>query len=491
MYQKIKHTFQHTAIYSLGNIATKLVGIVLLPLYTKHITVSEYGILGILEVTLIILTQVLSFGQTSSYLRFYHMEEYASKRKSTLFTIFVFLFIAESLFIGLIWIVSEPLSQCFEQSHNFDIYFKLSAWILFFRVINHLFLTVLRAKEKSHFYVFVNLVRLMTGLGFNIYWVAFAQLGVRGVMLSSMVSEGILVLILIPAILRDMVIKLNLEVLRDSLVFGMPLIFSSLAGMLLNVGDRYIIKLLLNYDQVGLYNLGYKVGSIFNVLLIQSFSLGLLPLVYKAYGQTGDKRYYSKMLTYFALFLLWTFLGLSVFSKEIIQNFTLNSDYWSAYRIVPVISLAYVFSGANWVVSLGLFLKKKTQRVAFNNILVVLLNIGLNFLLIPKLKLIGASIATLISYMTLYLLSYYSSGKYYQIPFENIKLLKMFGLSLLLYCLSSIVSDGNMLWSILIKMVLLLFFPFGLYFLGCYEKNELERIRMVKFSNIIQKFRNR
>ena len=70
MLDNIKYTFKHTVIYSLGNIATKLIGIILLPLYTRHITVTEYGVLGILEITIMILTQVLILGQSQTFLRF-------------------------------------------------------------------------------------------------------------------------------------------------------------------------------------------------------------------------------------------------------------------------------------------------------------------------------------------------------------------------------------------------------------------------------------
>jgi len=80
MLEKVKNTLKHSAIYSLGNIASKLIGIVLLPLYTAHITVAEYGGLGILEITVMILTQVLILGQSQAYLRFHDLNEILRER---------------------------------------------------------------------------------------------------------------------------------------------------------------------------------------------------------------------------------------------------------------------------------------------------------------------------------------------------------------------------------------------------------------------------
>ncbi len=65
------------------------------------------------------------------------------------------------------------------------------------------------------------------------------------------------------------------------------------------------------------------------------------------------------MLTYFLFILFWAGLGLAFFSKEIIKLLALNPDYWAAYQVVPYIILAYIFSGAKSVTSLGLYLKRK------------------------------------------------------------------------------------------------------------------------------------
>ena len=297
MLTRIKATLKHTAIYSLGNIATKLIGIVLLPLYTKHITVSEYGILGILEITIMILTQVLILGQSQALLRFHDLEGYKAKRKSTLFTIFIFLFGIGFIFNLLGQNLATPISSLFFQPSQFTIYFKLCFYIIFLRIINNLFLSVLRAKEKSAFYAIANIIKIAIILGFNIYFVAFAKIGVKGILYSYLIGDGILFLILFPNMISEMVPKFNRKILTAALTFGFPLIFTSLAGMLLNMGDRYILKLLVDYKEVGLYNLGYKIAGILNVFLIQSFSLALLPIAYKMYGQLGDKRYYSKMQT--------------------------------------------------------------------------------------------------------------------------------------------------------------------------------------------------
>ncbi|MBC8526534.1 MAG: polysaccharide biosynthesis C-terminal domain-containing protein [Candidatus Cloacimonetes bacterium] len=477
MLNKVKDTLKHSAIYSLGNIATKLIGIVLLPLYTKHITVSEYGVLGILEITIMILTQVLILGQSQAFLRFHDLEEYKAKRKSTLFTIFVFLFAIAFLFNLFGQNLNTKLSSLFFKPSQFTIYFKLCFYIIFLRIINNLFLSVLRAKEKSVFYATANIIKIAIILGFNIYFVAFAKIGVKGILYSYLIGDGLLFLILFPNMISEMIPKFDKRILKAAILFGFPLIFTSLAGMLLNMGDRYILKLLINYKEVGLYNLGYKIAGILNVFLIQSFSLALLPIAYKMYGKKGDKRYYSKMQTYFVFVLFWAGLGLAFFSKEIIKVLALNPDYWLAYTVVPYIIIAYIFSGAKSVVNLGLYLKRKTNYIAYNTIGAAVLNIGLNFILIPKYKMIGAAVATIISFVALYFVTYFVSNRFYKIPYENLKLLKMFVVAIVLFFLSTLTANLIILPKILIKVAMLASFPFILYPMKFYEEIELIRIK--------------
>jgi len=473
MRKKLKNTIKHTAIYSCGNIATKLIGIVLLPLYTKHITVAEYGVLGILEITIIILTQVLILGQSQTILRFHDLEGYKEKRKSTLFTLFVFLFSIGLLFNLIGQSCASKLSSLFSKPTEFAIYFKLCFIIIFLRVINGLLLSVIRAKEKSIFYAIANIIKLIIILGLNIYFVAFARIGIRGILYSYLIGDGLLFLILFPYIIFEMVPKFDFRILKEALLFGIPFIFSSLAGMLLNMSDRYILKLLVDYKEVGLYNLGYKVAGILNVFLIQSFFLSFAPIAYKMYGQKEDKRYFSKMLTYFVFVLFWAGLGLSFFGKELIKLLALNPDYWVAYQVVPYIILAYIFSGARYVVSLGLNFKRKTKYIAYTTIGVAILNIGLNFLLIPKYKMMGAAVATIISFAALYFTTYFIANRFYKIPYENLKLLKMLILAIVLFFLSTLLANLQILPRILIKIVILISFPFILYLMNFYEEIEI------------------
>ncbi|MCK4819091.1 polysaccharide biosynthesis C-terminal domain-containing protein, partial [bacterium] len=170
-------------------------------------------------------------------------------------------------------------------------------------------------------------------------------------------------------------------------------------------------------------------------------------------------------------------LSLALFGKGLIKILALNPDYWAAYQVVPYIILAYIFSGARSVANLGLYLKRKTKYIAYNTIGTAVLNIGLNFILIPKYKMIGAAVATIISFVVLYVATYFVANRFYKIPYENMKLLKMLMAAIILFFFSTLTTNLNILPSILIKVALIISFPLILYPMKFYESIEIKRIK--------------
>jgi len=365
----------------------------------------------------------------------------------------------------------------FEQPAEFEIYFKLCSYIIFFRVMNNFSMSVLRAKEKAGLFAFSSVIKILCTLLFTIYFVVFAQLGINGIFYAYIIGEVLLTIILLPTILGEISPRFDKKLFYASLAFGFPIIFSALASMLLNVGDRYILKLLVNYKEVGLYDLGYRVANMVNVFLIQPFLLGFLPQAYKVYGKEGDKRYYSKMLTYVVFGLCWVGLAVAMSGKFVIEILSSKPEFYPAYQIIPIIVFANVFNGAKAVLNIGMLLKEKTSYVAYATILAALVNIGLNFMLIPYYGMMGAAFATVIALVLFDLTSYYFSNRFYPIPYEISKVLKMLIVTILLFGISRVLFGLPLVAEILIKTGLWLIFPIMLYFWNFFEPVELDRLK--------------
>lgn len=202
-------------------------------------------------------------------------------------------------------------------------------------------------------------------------------------------------------------------------------------------------------------------------------------MAYNYYKQEGDTRFYSKSLTYFTFILVWSGLALSLFSKELIITFSSSSSFYPAYKVVPLITLSYVFLGMATVASLGMYLTSKTSPIALINLGCASINLALNFLLIPKFGMIGAAINTLIAFIFLFYFYYFYANKYYKIEYEIKKLVGLIIIGCLLYIIPALIDDINVIFSVSIKSFVIIVFPFLLNKFNFFEKSEIEKIRII------------
>lgn len=485
MFQTFKNFLKHSFVYSISNVAVKASGIILLPIYTKYFSVEEFGRLGLILAIIVILTQVVVLGQGQSILKFNRSQSKEWNEKSILFSLTILVFIASIIFVLISEISLSPIANLLGNPEDYKSSLQIVIYIVSVSVINNLFQNKIRADERSVFYTVLNIIKLVVVMIVTIYLVAEKQIGINGVLLGQFASEVVAFLILIPFMIKQMELKLNINIISASLKFGIPLIFSALSMTLLNISDRFLIKFLANEEALGLYELGYRVAGILNMFFIMPLSLTLLPIAYKIYNQPGDKEYYKKIMTYVTFLLMWGGLFLAVYSKEIISLFTLSDSFIPAYEVVPVILLSYVFFGMSMISSLGMYLAGQTIYVAVITVISAAVNIGLNFLLIPVYGIMGAAINTLLAFIFLYLLSLIISNHYYKIYFENVKLISLLTIGTALFLITYFVQI-ELLWiNLMFKLLLVIAFPIILYLTSFYDPKE---IRLIK--GFIKKWRS-
>lgn len=478
MLSKLKKTIKHSIIYSLGNLSSKLVGLILLPLYTEYLTTSEYGILALLEVTSQILILMLGLNLSTAMLRWCSAEKDENRKRSIVFTISFSTVIISLLSLIFLLPFVDFFSELFFDHNRYSNYFTILFFSIAFGILNLLPLSLIRVQEKSTFFVVVTTLKFTIILILNIYFIAFLQMGVEGVILGQLIGQILFTLVTLPFMIRNSSTKFDLITLKHMISYSFPLVFSSLFAMLLSMGDRYILKILSTLSDVGIYSLGYKVASFINVFIIHSFQLGFLPLAFKYAEQNDSKRFFSKIQTYFTLLLVLSALALSIFSLEIVEVFTSDESYLSSYLIIPFISFAFVLKGMEYVFSLAFHQMKITKYNAIIVITSALLNIGLNFLLIPIYGVFGAAISMIISYSLMSFLSYFFAQRVYFIPFEKWKLLLLlFLFALIVSGVFLFVNDFKLFLRISIKIIIVVGFPFVLYFFNFYEEIELLRIK--------------
>ena len=473
MIERIKQLVRHSAIYSINSAAEKAVGVIILPLMTHYFPPGQYGNWDLLDTSITILAEVLLIGFGAVIILFNNQKEFPYEKKSSFFTLSLFLVLVAIIFTGIVEIFLQYNIAPIHIRPEIVSIIKICSYITVVRLFNNFFFGKLRADERPVYYTITNSVKLFIRTGLIIYFIKFTEHGWEGAFYSALIAEGIIFMSFAPVAFRNMKIKLNIGALKASLAIGAPLMLGSIGFNILNLSDRYVIKLLIGEDPLGIYAVGYRVAGILNMFLVLPYILTLLPATFKVYKQPDDKRYFSKLMTYSAFFFVWGFVALSLFSKEIVRILGQQQSYHIAYIVVPLIALGYVFSGMRMTASLGMMLTKNTKHIASTTLISAALNIILNFIFIPIYGIMAAAVNTLLAYMLFYFLTLYKSSQYYKINYETKKLAVLIATGSVLGSVIYFFPDTSLAVTIIIKLLIIISFPFILYLFHFYEKAEL------------------
>jgi O-antigen/teichoic acid export membrane protein len=479
MLENIKLTIKNSLIYALGNVAIKLVGLILIPVYTdvRFLSKDDFGALGILEASSMLIVAMLGLALTQALTRWYWDKKYLEKQASVFFTVLIFLTVLSVLvvfaLIPFTGYFSEILFKVPDYSHL--ILLMLVSSVLM--VVSQVPLTLLKLQSKPGLYSFSNVSKLIITLVLTIYFVIWEKRGLEGIFEAQIIGNIFFFLILSRYIIKNIIARFEYKILVEMFTFSFPLVLGSVSGILLATFDRYTLNYMAGLQDVGVYSLGFKIANAVKLLVVTSIQLAISPMIFKMMDKEGNKRFYSKIMTYSGFVVMFVILAVSLFSIEIVKVFSSNIFYWRSHTVIPVISLSIFFGMLKDASVTGLQITKKTKVIGVVILMIALLNLGLNIAFIPVMNIMGAAVATLLSQIIFFIVILIYAQKHYPIPYELGKIGKLVITGMVLYSLSLLTLDSSLALRLVIKVVILISFPFMLWVIGFYDEIELDTLK--------------
>jgi O-antigen/teichoic acid export membrane protein len=260
--------------------------------------------------------------------------------------------------------------------------------------------------------------------------------------------------------------------------FGLPLIPSNIGGYVVHASDRYFIKQYANLTLTGLYSLGYRFGALVNEFVASPFIQIWLPRRFEFFNRDDTEQIYARIFTYYVTVSLFVGLQISLLSKDIIKIMT-TQPFWPAYKVVPIIVLSYIIFSFHYHFSVGVFMKKATKYVAYVNIANGILNIILNFALIPKYNIWGAAYATLICFIFKAILTYYYSNRFFKIHMEWRRVSLLFLTAFAVYIPVIYIDTGSPWFNLATKSILGCGYIVVLFMIRFFTQDEVARIKHI------------
>jgi len=477
MLEKIKKTAKHSFIYSIGNATNKLVGFILLPLYTSVFPVATYGLLALFDTIADFLLEFSSFGIIEGLKRWYWDRASEGKQKALFFTVLLFTLLTTLFFLFAAYLIIDRYAV-----RIFGVSIPSRMLLLFLgsvltNVLLQRILILQRIQQKALENTLFNVLRMLFVLGATVYFIVVLHWGLESVFISRLLGQAITLLLLLPQFIRNCELKIDLPVLKDMLSYSWPLAISSSLGLIFTLSDRWLLQGMKSLDVVGNYSLAYKIANVIKLLVVQSFSQAFVYIYFRKMDSQKDYRFFSKSTTYFSYILVMLGLLIIVFSKEIIYLMAQNADYYDSYYILPFLILSVAFSGLRQMLVLPLNKYKKTKMISVITLTAGVLNIGLNLLLIPRWGGIGAALATAAAHLSVVVAFLVMNKHLADFDYEIMKIVLLFALGIFFAFISTQMEGLLWYFRIPLKVTLILLYPLILKLFGFYEDIELLRIR--------------
>jgi len=477
--KELKTLLRHSATYGFGDLLSRLIGFLMLPVYTHYLTTSDYGINELVGLTMEVIGIVLNLGIAGAINRYYYDKEVRDPNL-VVSTVFVGVPLLGFLVLGGLSLFSAELAGLLLEGREQWIYILLALGTLWFNQTFHLIYAYLRVIQRSTAYVILSLLKLFLALSLNILFIVILEWGVLGLFVSNIISAGAFCILVFPWYLRKVGVRFSFQIAKRMLRFSLPIVPANLASLIVNASDRYFIRAFLTLSDVGIYGLGYKLGNVVFYLVRVPFMQIWDPRRYALYRQDAPLEFYARIATYFTGLMIFVGLGVSIFVQDLISVIS-PEEYWGAAIYVPAVALCYVIYALDHHVAFGILVKEKTEYWTYVNLVMGALNLGLNFVLIKRLGIWGAILATFLSLVFKITALNYISKKFFAIPFEWLRMASMLAIAMIVFFLSFFIHPATLIPSLFFDSALVLLFLWLLWVTGIIRRNEKESaIRILK-----------
>lgn len=468
-------------IYAIGQVLSKALSFILLPIYTRQLGTVGYGQLAIADTVLDFIGAFVICGVYSGYYRFYreYDENQRRKLKNTAINFALTLAVFD---IILVLIIGRPIAKLI---FGFNNEYKILVLVVLRGVIvqiSTLLMCDYTLNYKAVITVTTNLVNLVMNMCFSIFLVVYLKQGIVGVYKGYIYSNLIILIYLVIINIKAYRLEFDKGMLKNMLTFSAGYIPASLASTVLTLSDRYFLAGYRGYSETGIYSIGYKFGTLIEPIFITPFKAAFTPYKFQVWKDDDAQCKLNNMFIKYHFIGCFIILIISFYCKSVIFIFTTNA-YSDVYKLVPLILLSYFLYEQNSFYSLGIEIQNKTYLESFILISGGIINIILNILFIPKCGMYGAAVATIVSYIIINIMYILYAMPMYYIRYnfkDSIKFYPIITILYLSYYFISIKSINLFLESV-ISFILL-----GIYIYLCIALKLVEKEDILLYFNKIK-----
>lgn len=463
----IRTMLHHASHYLVGRVGLMLLGFVSFPLLTRLLTVQQYGELSLLLKIALLCTVLGKFGLQNAAIRFLPECEGAggAGRNICISTLIA----ASSVMAFIVMLTALVIAHFHVWKLSAEVTGLVSITLIlaFTRSIQPTLSGMLRAEQRTILFNVCELLGKALGIGLSVgalFWIA---LDLRYYVLGLVVAEASVVAGVILWFAKQGCLKISdidFSIARRALIFSSPLIAYELASVILDSGDRILISHYLGLKQLGFYSAAYSIATYAEQAVMVPINMALFPIYMQVWvekGESATAQFLSKALDLFVVLAAALALLVLLTSNDLITILA-SKKFQEAHTLLPVLVCGLLVYTIHIFFNAPLLIYKRSFVLGSITVVCCIANIVLNMALLPKIGIMGAAIATLVSYILLVIGMAIISRRYlaFDIPFRNIFISA--ALVPVIYLICDSISTPHALFNIGCKIIASL----GLYSMG-------------------------
>ncbi|MBE6797718.1 MAG: hypothetical protein E7531_05215 [Ruminococcaceae bacterium] len=386
---------KNTVIFAIGTFSSKILSFIMVFFYSRAMQTAEFGMLDILINSAALMLPLAMLGITNAIIRFGLDDE---NKKSDVFTSGL---IAVGIGFGVLIVVS-PAIMLIDDLKNYVV--LLYAYVLM-SALRHICSFFVRANNQPKLFAIDGVFSTFMTCLLTLIFLIPLRMGIVGYMLAIILADlsSVIFLSINGRLWSFVNFKgLNKRLTGTMIKFSLPLMPTSLLWWVVNVSDRYFVKYMLSDSANGLYAAAYKVPTILTLVATIFLDAWQISAVTEHKSEERNS-FYSNIFKTFqgGVFVVGSLL---IITAKLVTKILLAESYYDSWQYIPVLIFATVF--ISFVTFLGnIYLaEKKNVATLLTTLVGAVLNLILNYFLIKQMGAQGAAVATLISYVAVFII---------------------------------------------------------------------------------------
>jgi O-antigen/teichoic acid export membrane protein len=407
---------KNSLIYIFGEVLNKAILFLLLPIFTKYLTPTDYGMIA----SFVSFVSFLSIFIGLSIHGAVNINFFKTSKEELRIYIangLLLLLLTTLLIMFIVFVFQKPLSNKLLLDSEWLYIGVILSLAQFITLLN---LTLWIAEKNSKAYSIYQILQTFIISSMSILFIVALHYDWKGQVIANLFSTLSFSLFSFYLLYKRgyLEFKYNKNDMKDLLHFGIPMIPHDLSGWITTSGDRLLLITMVGVSATGLFTVGFQIGMIMSVL-VSSFHKVWSPYLYEKLSLTEVSiKSKIKIVKFTYLYFLSVFLLVLVlnFIAKYIFIYFIDIDYAESYRYVIYILITYGLNGAYFMVVGYIFYFKRTKQLAYITFSSSVLHLLLSYIFINLYGAIGVAYSGVLSYTFMFLSVWYYSNKIYPMP---------------------------------------------------------------------------